>query len=188
MINFKQIYGELFSGGTYCPTPCERDIYANDAFKGILKDNKITSIIEVGAGLGHIAKSIHTIDPAIQLTCADLGNFHNLNYVTHIDCDLTIQEDLGKILRHSYDVVFCLDCLEHIPEENLEDILLTFKQIGTWVIISVPSTQSRAGGHDLHLNVKLKDWWDAALKSHFTIVNSTVQHGFLFHYTLKSNK
>lgn len=185
MNDYEEIYTGLFNTGGYCPIPCERDVYAAKAFKSIIKENKILSIIDVGAGNGHVARNIHSIDPSILISCADFNNFHKLDYASHINCNLTIQADIEKLLNNSYDILFCLDCLEHLPEDKLDDVLVVFKKISKWLIISVPSTSSVVNGIELHLTIKPKEWWDDLFSKYFKIVDSEVQHGFLFHYTFK---
>lgn len=66
------------------------------------------------------------------------------------------------------DMVICIDVLEHVPEELLEEVLddINFlaKKIVFLTISTRPASKRTIDGKNAHLTVKPKEWWEEKLK------------------------
>ena len=81
---------------------------------------------------------------------------------------LSIQPDF------QYDTVICTDVLEHVPEEELNEVLVNIWSYSKEEIIFIISTREAAevlpNGENAHCTVQEKGWWDKKLKSIFKLV------------------
>jgi len=63
----------------------------------------------------------------------------------------------------TFDLVISTDVLEHIPEENIDNIIADiFSYQGKWVFVSVCCRKAREilpNGMNAHATVKPEDWW-----------------------------
>ena len=85
------------------------------------------------------------------------------------------------IPRHSkkpvgkFDLIFCTDVLEHIPEEGLEKILLDIKSLSctgmvVFTIATTPAAQILPNGENAHCTIKSREWWREILEKYFDMV------------------
>lgn len=70
-----------------------------------------------------------------------------------------------------YDIIICTDVMEHVPENELVEVLQDIKfycYYNSTVIFSIPLNESRncfADGENMHCTIKTKDEWEKLIKS-----------------------
>ena len=72
-----------------------------------------------------------------------------------------------------FDIVTCLDVMEHVPEGNLDDILQKIKSKSNNVIFKISCTIAGnllEGGINAHCTLKHGDEWIKLLKNYFPII------------------
>lgn len=76
------------------------------------------------------------------------------------------------------DLVVCVDVLEHIEEEYLENVLNDIarctKLVAYIVIATRPSLKVLPDGRNSHLIQQGKEWWVDRLSKHFTLKNESI--------------
>ena len=81
----------------------------------------------------------------------------------------------------SADLVCCIDVLEHIEEEFLDDVLKDLKmitvKIGFFTIATGPAKKKLEDGRNAHLIQKPSNWWLIKLCKHFEIEHLQKQPG-----------
>jgi hypothetical protein len=68
------------------------------------------------------------------------------------------------------DLVICIDVLEHIPEREIENILLDIKSISSKVIFDIgikSATHKLPNGTNAHCLIKSIKWWLTIIKRIF---------------------
>lgn len=74
-----------------------------------------------------------------------------------------------------YDLVACLDVMEHVEERHilavLEHIEAHMGTVGLFVISTRLAHKILPDGRNAHITVKPREWWTDKLKDHFTIVH-----------------
>lgn len=117
----------------------------------------VSSLVDVGCGMGVNIRSLVEAFPSLQITGTDLspkilavakrflGTSPQIQYATL---------DLGKqALDHQFDVVLCNQVLEHI-EEDVNAIRNLDRMCGRYLLITVPggkyNSTSRLVGHFRH--------------------------------------
>lgn len=76
----------------------------------------------------------------------------------------------------SFDLITSFDCMEHIPEDEVEPSFKEFKRIGNRIYLQISLTESatKIDGELLHVCVKNKEWWLNIARKYFK--NVEVRH------------
>lgn len=69
-----------------------------------------------------------------------------------------------------FDLVLCLDVMEHIPEEGVGEVLREIvgrAPTAIFVISTQPAVQRLPDGQNAHCTVRPSRWWEGVLGEHF---------------------
>lgn len=77
------------------------------------------------------------------------------------------------------DIVACTDVMEHVEEPYVEAVLrhiasLT-RKLAYFAIDLVPASKMLPDGRNAHVTLKPAEWWEAQVRKHFIVVESSVQ-------------
>lgn len=79
-------------------------------------------------------------------------------------------EKFSHIPNVTYDMVICIDVLEHIPEHLLDEVLeQIFSKAEKLVFLSIstrPASKKLPNGDNAHATIKPKQWWLDRLKEY----------------------
>lgn len=183
-MKYKKIYNEIFSNNIeYNNHIIDRDRY-NFAINEVINKN-YKKIIDISSGRGYYIKYLMEHDKTIDITSTDISKFNDID-IRFIELDLVNKEDYLK-LNPQYDFLTCLDVLEHIEEEYIDQVLEFLSNIATNFCFSIANHSDIQKGVELHLIQKNKEWWDNKLNNYFTIYNSySIYNNRLYCYILKS--
>ncbi|MFN3227910.1 MAG: methyltransferase domain-containing protein [Hyphomicrobiales bacterium] len=70
----------------------------------------------------------------------------------------------------AFDLLINIDVLEHIPEEDLDDVIAEMRNLANDAIIVVdtkPAELVLADGRNAHISLHPHEWWQARLSHHF---------------------
>lgn len=165
-MNYLKTYNRAFKKSGYNKHTNREPRYLF-AIKNILKSTR-RSIIDIGSGRGILFKILHEITPESKFHSVDLKNYHNLKYVGHITADISKVTDMDKI-EGNYDILTCLDCLEHIEEDRIDDILKKFSSLSSEFLFSIANHSDVFDGVELHLTQRNSNWWSNKLSKYFNI-------------------
>lgn len=183
MTDYLRIYDGVFSNEGYNRHPPSepRFVYVMQA----LKKTHINSLIDIGTGRGTLLDIILKQYPHIALTAVDLNNYPHLKHVPHINADITKIEDRKRITGQ-YDILTCLDCLEHVEEEHITDILNMFLSLSNRFIFSIANHSDVINGVELHKIQKPFTYWMDRISEFFDITFfEAVYNGRLYLYECK---
>ncbi|MFG0333086.1 MAG: hypothetical protein ACF8TS_06980 [Maioricimonas sp. JB049] len=68
------------------------------------------------------------------------------------------------------DLVINTDVMEHVPEEDVDDVLAEIRSISDRAIFNIATAPARCilpNGQNAHCTVRSSDWWRARLQQHF---------------------
>ena len=134
--------------------------------KKIIKDAKLSSISDYGAGKKNLQKTLNNLG---------LNNFQYYPY------DPAFPE-YGP--PKEADLVCCIDVLEHIEEIFLDNVLNDLKKItkklGFFTIHTGPAVKILEDGRNAHLIQKPPSWWLPKMCSKFEIKHlQEIPNGFI---------
>lgn len=174
-MNYKDIYKNIFKKEYYNDDTSESYLLAFDFLK---KNKNITKICDIGSGRGNLIKKIINYENNYNINCYDLENFLDtilLNYVDFYEINISIIDEL-KIIKQC-DLLFCLDVLEHIEEEYIDNILEIFSKKSQKVFLSIANHSDIIDDRELHLIQKNNIFWDEKILKFFNIINYEEKYG-----------
>lgn len=125
---------------------------------------QVTNMLDYGAGKGRLAKSI---DPDHEIM------------VHHYDPGVKDWSDAPD----SAQFVTCIDVLEHIEPEHLDDVLDDLRRVteffGFFTVHTGPAVKVLSDGRNAHLIQEPPAWWLPKIMERFELLQfNTVEHGF----------
>lgn len=122
----------------------------------LARETKVQTILDYGCGKG-------TLRPAILALAPEL-------VVTEYDPAMP-----GKDSEPSpVDVAVCIDVLEHIEPDCLDDVLSHIQTLGQggafFIVDTVLAQKTLADGRNAHLIVEGAEWWRSTLSQYFNIL------------------
>ena len=125
---------------------------------------QVTHMLDYGAGKGRLAKSI---DPDHEIM------------VNHYDPGVKDWSDAPD----SAQFVTCIDVLEHIEPEHLDDVLDDLRRVteffGFFTVHTGPAVKVLTDGRNAHLIQEPPAWWLPKIMERFELLQfNTVEHGF----------
>jgi hypothetical protein len=182
MKNYKEIYEQSFSDSKYNLHP-DTEFRFNMVYDYI-NTNNVNTLVDISSGRGNIIKHIITNHPNIEILSCDLKKFHDYD-VEFIEIDLC-DKNTFKITK-KYDLLTCLDVLEHIGKECVDDILYFFSRISKHSLVTIANHSDIQNGIELHVIQENMEYWTPLIEKYFEIIKSETQYNnTLYMLTLKS--
>ena len=129
--------------------------YKHNIFE-VIKNNNIKNILDYGCGK---AKFHSILFNNKKLPGSPIG--------INIDkYDPAVPQYANKPIG-TYDLVLCIDVMEHVQEDKVEEVLKDIFSYGNKVFLTItcyPATQILLNGKNAHYTIKEPDWWKEKLK------------------------
>ena len=125
--------------------------------KEIITKNKIINMLDYGCGKGFFYNN-----PSNQhgLQIKSLRDYWDIDIDLYDPC---FEENSNLNENKSYDLVICVDVLEHIPTDDidwvLEKLLTNAKKYLFINVACYPAIALLPNGKNAHINVKPPEWW-----------------------------
>jgi len=123
-----------------------------EEIKKAVEENEPESLLDYGCGKGYqyLNRRYHEYWGGLLPHCYDPGVV-----------------GLNEKPERKFDGVICTDVLEHVPEKNVEEVLLDiFSYANSFVYLSICTRLARKtlpDGRNCHLTVKDEKWWNGVL-------------------------
>jgi hypothetical protein len=127
-------------------------------------------IIDISSGRGVLIKLLQNKFSDIKICTTDIKKFNDID-VDFIKLDLTNKIEYNNIID-KYDLLLCLDVLEHIEEEYIDDVLNFLSSISENFCFSIANHSDIKNNYELHLIQKNKKWWNTKLKKYYKIIKT----------------
>jgi 2-polyprenyl-3-methyl-5-hydroxy-6-metoxy-1,4-benzoquinol methylase len=137
---------------------------ADKAIK-IFKEYKVKSVIDAGCGTGKVLKKFYEagfltrgIDITFKAWDEEISGSLPIALLMNEVC----LWDLPHWMK-AFDAIYCIDVMEHIPEEKVEAVIDNLAdRCNKIAIFQIAMFKDRFGdliGERLHLTIKPKEWW-----------------------------
>jgi len=133
-----------------------------------IKKNNIVSVIDISTGTGVFLKELTKVLPNVKITFTDLDKFNDLDY-EFISLDLSNNDDFKKIKKNTYELLTCLDVLEHLDKSFVDNVLYNFSQISKNVILTIANHHDIQNNIELHTIIENMDYWRPIITKFFII-------------------
>lgn len=121
---------------------------------GLIEERRPTSILDYGAGKGALAEC--------------LGD--QLDGIAFAEYDPGVAA-ISKLPKGAFDMVCCIDVLEHIEPQFLENVLASIaSKTAVFAFLTIhtgPAGKTLSDGRNAHLIQEPVKWWRRQLKPHF---------------------
>jgi len=125
--------------------------------KEIITKNKISTMLDYGCGKGFFYKNPSNQN-GLQIT--SLKNYWNIEIDLYDPC---FEENSNLDENKSYDLVICVDVLEHIPTNDIDWVLeKLLTKANKYLFINVachPAIALLPNGKNAHINIQSPKWW-----------------------------
>jgi len=123
----------------------------------------------------HAEKINHYIEDLDLVTLLDYGSgkakFHKKLNAVVTPYDPAVPE-FQKLPDEDFDGVICTDVLEHVPEDELDDVLTQiFNRARYFVYFSIstkPAKKTLPNGENAHCTIKPEGWWEEYISEYQT--------------------
>jgi len=129
------------------------------------------TVLDLGCGKGFYLRKFLELDKVVfgvEFSKICCGNF--LKDIPHVCADI---KDFCKN-KKTYDLVLCMDVLEHIEPEDIEETIRGISKKSNYAIIGVANHRDVILDFDLHLIIQNKTWWESKLTYFYDRVNTII--------------
>jgi 2-polyprenyl-3-methyl-5-hydroxy-6-metoxy-1,4-benzoquinol methylase len=183
-MEFKKIYENAFSNNSYNTHTDKEPRF--ELVKNYVLENNVKTMIDIGSGRGNIIKILNELNFTVDITSTDLTKFHDYD-VPFLELNLCDKNSYGSIFDKKYDLLTCLDVLEHIEKNCVNDVFELFSKISKYSLITIANHSDIQDGVELHIIQENMDYWGPIIEKFFVIEDlKTEYHGRLYILKLKS--
>lgn len=122
----------------------------------LIKERKVKTILDYGSGKAKFHKLLfnNTKTPGAPMGIK----------ITPYD---PAYEPYSARPTNNFDMVICTDVMEHVQEDQVENVLKDIFSFSNFVFFSItcyPATQTLSNGKNAHYTIKAPEWWKEKLK------------------------
>ena len=186
-MNYTSVYESAFSNITYSAEHHIQYDYVLEKLQTMFARTDTFEVIDIGSGRGHLIRMILASFPNVKITSVDLKKFNDITVESFIECNLSKHEDRVKLLGRQYDVLLCMDVLEHLDKSFIHDIFSLFSKVSNRAIISIANHSDILNGVELHTIQESYPWWNNLIDEVYIINENKYKYNDrLFMYDLKT--
>jgi ubiquinone/menaquinone biosynthesis C-methylase UbiE len=140
-----------------------------DEFVGIVKSYSPKRVLDIGCGIGFLVRRLR--DAGIDAWGTDFAK--DLQTVYWKDAPYFQLADAihQPFMDKEFDLVISTDFFEHVPEQDIDDIVKEMQRVGNKVITRLAYKAELYNRQVLyHVTNKSKDWWEGKLNGKVDII------------------
>lgn len=173
-MDYKKIYENSFLHENY-------NLHPNEEFRfqyvlEFVKNKNTKSIIDIGSGRGNLVKILKNFDTEIEICSTDLKKFHDLD-VSFFELNLCEKDSFDKLPKKKFELLTCLDVLEHIEKNCVDFVLYQFAKLSNNSILTIANHSDILNGVELHIIQENFNYWKPQIEKYFVIDNFTEYYG-----------
>tara|TARA_B100001939_G_C16942763_1_gene618970 strand:- start:1258 stop:1815 length:558 start_codon:yes stop_codon:yes gene_type:complete len=183
-MDYLKVYTDLFDTKDY--SVHDENTYRYQLVKSYIEDHNPESMIDIGSGRGKLLSLIND-SYDIKIESSDLDKFHNINIpFRHLD----LSNKSTYFNDTKYDILTCLDVLEHLDKSFLKDSIKWFKSISNVQILTIANHSEILNGIEIHTIQEDENFWREHLIENSEILQENIQvfgsRNYLYTFILKN--
>jgi 2-polyprenyl-3-methyl-5-hydroxy-6-metoxy-1,4-benzoquinol methylase len=171
--DYDKLYAKAFAHIKYA-TPPETLFRFQYVAKYISENKNIKTIIDVGSGRGVVVDMLKKINNNFEIMMVDLEKYNSID-VDFMKINLSLPPDRQKLIdkysNKKYDILTCLDVLEHLDKSFISDVFYTFSKICNEAILTIANHSDMLDGIELHTIQENFHYWEPLILKYFKIVH-----------------
>jgi len=170
-MEYSEIYNSLYTSADYDNSECTDNSLKWDVLLRLISSLEFSTVLDLGCGRGYYLKKFMELNKNV------IGvEFSSVCCNTYLKGIPHVNEDLETFLRKKdiYDLVICMDVLEHIEPKSLEKVIEGIRAVSKTAIIGVANHVDNIMGHDLHLITEGCPWWSKILNKFYDSVEEHI--------------
>ena len=167
MMDYNEVYTNLFNTKDYSihsEDECRYQVANN-----FIKNNNIKNLIDVGSGRGVLLNLIKKENPNIEILSTDLDKFHDFNF-DFKKINLSNKETYFYP-ENNYDVLTCLDVLEHLEKDFINDVFEWFSKTSSSQVLTIANHSEILNGKEIHTIQEDLSYWEPIVSKNLDIVS-----------------
>lgn len=163
-----------------------------EAYPAVAEEDKALDIVDWGCGTGRA--SLLLLDAGFDVTLVDFASNCLDEEVSdqvvseEASCEFNdrvnpfkfVEHDLSKKIKLRAQFGYCCDVMEHIPPDQVDDVLEVILENSRNVFFQICTTEDHFGkhpaiNHPLHLSVHGYQWWLNKLVGHGCIIHRSIE-------------
>jgi 2-polyprenyl-3-methyl-5-hydroxy-6-metoxy-1,4-benzoquinol methylase len=187
-MEYRKIYEDAFSDPKYNDDPgADKYQFVLQTYKNHLSKRKF--MIDIGSGKGYMLWHLLNSDPSLNITAIDIKNFvdqvDNNKFIFH-EQDITKDHNLVPFPLN--DILTCLDVLEHLEKDKMDDIVKWLSRVARVAYITVGNHHDIINGVELHPTREKLPYWQGLMEKYFTIIRMEDREDIWYSFELKSKE
>jgi len=146
------------------------------ALNYLLSISNVLTVLDAGVGRGGFYRLIKNRYDVygIEPSRIAIERFHK--YDDRI-LNIYVQDLISYFQEEKFDVVTCLDVLEHIPPADIDLAIYSLNRVGKkYLIISVANHEDSWDGMDLHVSLFSFEEWEKRFHKYLKIISKNIIH------------
>ena len=172
-MNYLEVYNKNFSINIY--SVHDEQEYRYRYCMEFLNKNNIGTMIDIGSGRGVFLNTVKQSIDNINILSVDLNNYHNIEHIDFAMTNLANSDDrnnlLNKYENNKFELLTCLDVLEHLDKSFIEDVLMLFSKVSTTAILTIANHPEWFDGVELHTIQEDFSFWGPLINKYFDVLD-----------------
>jgi hypothetical protein len=183
-MEYKKIYESSFSDRGY-------NVHDDSELRfqyvlNFLKDKNFNNVIDIGSGRGNLIKVLKQHNNNINIVSTDLKKFHDFD-IPFYEINLCDRDNFKMFKEKQFELLTCLDVLEHIEKKCVDYVLYKFSLISEYSVLTIANHSDVLNGVELHVIQENMTFWLPYLNKYFEVVDQREHYnGRLYLLILKS--
>lgn len=138
----------------------------------LISNIKFNTVVDLGCGRGYyLKKFIEMEKESLGVELSKICCEKYLKDLPHVCSDI---ENFSVNNNKKYDLVVCMDVMEHIDPDKVEQTIKGIRPLSDVAIFGVANHVDNELGFELHLTVEDSIWWEERFKKFYAIVETLI--------------
>lgn len=181
----EEVYKKLFESKDYNIHP-DTELRYQLSLKEI-EENSYSSYLDISSGRGILIDLVHKFNPNIDISYTDIEDYAKKPFKF---IKLNLNDDSYQINK-KFDFLTCLDVLEHLEKDKIENILYNISKLSKEFLFTIANHSDIHNGIELHTIQENEFFWGNLLEKFYNIIKFDKKlfgKNELYIYKLKNGK
>lgn len=162
---YKNVYDILYKETDYDDLERSDNASKWEIISKLISDLKFNSVVDLGCGRGYYLKKF--IEMGKNAIGVELSHICCDKYLKDLPHECSDIENFSLLSSRIYDLVLCMDVMEHIAPDKVENMIKSIRSLSGIAIFGVANHKDTMLGFELHLTIEDSNWWEEMFKKFY---------------------